>query len=445
MFLHHHHKELISLKLVQHLQVRMSVSNFSRIRIWKSGINPDIDFLHRPTSAVGLLINHSRSVWCVGATARGEGWGGRKQTKWTGNAQYMAFHACQDQAAAAGNQISKWRCRCLPAAGWWTESGVRWGRPLDSGAWTALWCLLLQLLMVRHRIRFHSINYRLSPLCPGRQRRPWLFALCFPLSYEYFHIRISGPKFDISINNPTYKHPHGNLDWNDSNKDSNGLSPQRRIISICLPTRHALTTHTLITDVHLFLTGDRSSVKPDYLICSRKKRWRTTDTGHPTNRNLETVDYRQPNPFYTADGSRTRLKPSLETINNQNLTATASVTLPWWCWDGASLTVKTLRSANVADHVFQPTTLLQLCSYEWISLRPAAEPPQSLDTMYTNAKHTLDSGHVNSWVKSQQKVNERHWNNTLDPYGTDGRLLLTANFKVTWRWDKNKKSGLHKL
>jgi len=33
--------------------------------------------------------------------------------------------------------------------------------------------------------------------------------------------------------------------------------------------------------------------------------------------------------------------------------------------------------------------------------------------------------------------------NKLAPYGTDGQLLLTANFKVTWhkKWDKNKKSG----
>jgi len=32
-------------------------------------------------------------------------------------------------------------------------------------------------------------------------------------------------------------------------------------------------------------------------------------------------------------------------------------------------------------------------------------------------------------------------NNKVAPYGTDGRLLLTANFKVTRHknWDKNKK------
>jgi len=37
--------------------------------------------------------------------------------------------------------------------------------------------------------------------------------------------------------------------------------------------------------------------------------------------------------------------------------------------------------------------------------------------------------------------------NKLSPYGTDGRLLLTANFKVTWHKnsDKNKKSGPDKL
>jgi len=50
-----------------------------------------------------------------------EGWWGREQTKWTGNTRYMAFHACQDQAAAARNEISKWRRRSLPAAGRWTE------------------------------------------------------------------------------------------------------------------------------------------------------------------------------------------------------------------------------------------------------------------------------------------------------------------------------------
>jgi len=33
--------------------------------------------------------------------------------------------------------------------------------------------------------------------------------------------------------------------------------------------------------------------------------------------------------------------------------------------------------------------------------------------------------------------------NKLAPYGTGGRLLLTANFKVTWNknWDKNQKFG----
>jgi len=32
-----------------------------------------------------------------------EGWRGREQTKCTGNARDMAFHACQDQVAAARN------------------------------------------------------------------------------------------------------------------------------------------------------------------------------------------------------------------------------------------------------------------------------------------------------------------------------------------------------
>ena len=37
--------------------------------------------------------------------------------------------------------------------------------------------------------------------------------------------------------------------------------------------------------------------------------------------------------------------------------------------------------------------------------------------------------------------------NKLAPYGTDGRLLLTANFEVTWHknYDKNQKSGPDKL
>jgi len=32
---------------------------------------------------------------------------------------------------------------------------------------------------------------------------------------------------------------------------------------------------------------------------------------------------------------------------------------------------------------------------------------------------------INSWGKTTEKEK-------LAPYGTDGRLLLTANFKVTW-------------
>ena len=37
--------------------------------------------------------------------------------------------------------------------------------------------------------------------------------------------------------------------------------------------------------------------------------------------------------------------------------------------------------------------------------------------------------------------------NKLAPYGTGSRLLLTANFKITWHknYDKNKKSGPDKL
>jgi len=129
-----------------------------------------------------------------------EGCRGREQTKWTGNARCMAFHACQNQAAN-----SKWRCRSLPAAGQRSCMGataVFVAATLRQVGSTWLRWLLLQRSMmasVRHLIMFHCINWRLSPLCPGRQRRPWLFALCFRLSYEYFHIRISGPKFDIRI------------------------------------------------------------------------------------------------------------------------------------------------------------------------------------------------------------------------------------------------------
>ena len=60
--------------LYRYFTVMMLISNFSQIQIsdfkirYKSGYQ---SFLHRPTNAVGLLISHSRSVWCVGVTARG--------------------------------------------------------------------------------------------------------------------------------------------------------------------------------------------------------------------------------------------------------------------------------------------------------------------------------------------------------------------------------------
>jgi len=135
-------------------------------------------------------------------------WGGREQTRWTGSAGYVALHAYQDQAAATRNEISKWCCRSLPAAG--RQAGWGWWRllpllQLHWGDWTALRCdrcVLLQrsLAAERQRVMFHCINWLcLSALCPGRRHRPWLLALRFRLSYEYFFIQISGPKFDIRI------------------------------------------------------------------------------------------------------------------------------------------------------------------------------------------------------------------------------------------------------
>jgi len=46
------------------MAVGMLISNFpkSGYRIRKSGINPDSDFVHKPTSADGLLISNGGSV-----------------------------------------------------------------------------------------------------------------------------------------------------------------------------------------------------------------------------------------------------------------------------------------------------------------------------------------------------------------------------------------------
>ena len=139
-----------------------------------------------------------------------EWWRGREQTKWTGNANKVHGLSRLSRPGCGGTEGTKLvsdaadPCQ-LPDDG---PSGVGGDRclllQLHSGDWTALWCLLLQRSTVRHRIMFHCINWRLSPLCPGRRRRPWLFALCFRLSYEYFHIRISGPKIDIRISGFPY-------------------------------------------------------------------------------------------------------------------------------------------------------------------------------------------------------------------------------------------------
>jgi len=53
-------------------EMGMLISNFSQIRIsdLKIRYKSRYRFLHRPTSAVDLLISYSCNVWCVGATAR---------------------------------------------------------------------------------------------------------------------------------------------------------------------------------------------------------------------------------------------------------------------------------------------------------------------------------------------------------------------------------------
>ena len=56
-------------------------------------------------------------------------------------------------------------------------------------------------LAERQRIIFHFINRRLSSGCPGIERTAQTMTVCTPFSitYGYFHIRISDPKFDIRI------------------------------------------------------------------------------------------------------------------------------------------------------------------------------------------------------------------------------------------------------
>jgi len=53
----------------------------------------------------------------------------------------------------------------------------------------------------RQPIIFHFISGQLSSRCPGSQRTAQTLTVCarFRLSYGYFHIRISDPKFDIRI------------------------------------------------------------------------------------------------------------------------------------------------------------------------------------------------------------------------------------------------------
>jgi len=56
-------------------------------------------------------------------------------------------------------------------------------------------------LAERQRIIFHYINGSLSSRCPGSQRTAQTLTVCarFRVSYGYFHIWISDPKFDIWI------------------------------------------------------------------------------------------------------------------------------------------------------------------------------------------------------------------------------------------------------
>ena len=52
-----------------------------------------------------------------------------------------------------------------------------------------------------------------------------------------------------------------------------------------------------------------------------------------------------------------------------------------------------------------------------------------------------------AWLVVRYIIYTAQKTHKLAPYGTDGRRLLTANFKVTWHknWEKNQTSGPEKL
>jgi len=140
---------------------------------------------------------------CGSDSMRGDGEGNRRNVLAVHGTWPFTPVKTRSRQHGTLNEISKWRCRSLPAAGRWTE----WGGgdrclllQLHSGDWTALWCLLLQRLTVRHRI---VSLYQLTTLSTVSKQAAQTLTVCtlfcFRLSYEYFHIGISGPKFDIRI------------------------------------------------------------------------------------------------------------------------------------------------------------------------------------------------------------------------------------------------------
>jgi len=64
---------------------------------------------------------------------------------------------------------------------------------------TQMWQMSVAAAVAGGDTAYHVSLCQLTTLSTGRWRRPWLFALRFQLSYGYFHIWISGPKFDIRI------------------------------------------------------------------------------------------------------------------------------------------------------------------------------------------------------------------------------------------------------